>query len=94
MQLRDLSLTNYKNHAALKLQFEAQINCFIGNNGIGKTNVLDAIYHLCLGKSYFNPVSTQNVRFDTDFFILEGVFQKMIERRRSIVPTKKGKKKY
>ncbi len=93
MQLRDLSLTNYKNHAALKLQFEAQINCFIGNNGIGKTNVLDAIYHLCLGKSYFNPVSTQNVRFDTDFFILEGVFQKNDREEKINCAYKKGQKK-
>ncbi len=93
MQLRDLSLTNYKNHAALKLQFEAQINCFIGNNGIGKTNVLDAIYHLCLGKSYFNPVSTQNVHFDTDFFILEGVFQKNDREEKINCAYKKGQKK-
>ena len=93
MQLRDLSLTNYKNHAALKLQFEARINCFIGNNGKGKTNLLDAIYHLCLGKSYFNPVSTQNVRFDTDFFILEGVFQKNNREEKINCAYKKGQKK-
>lgn len=93
MQLQNLSLTNYKNHEALNFNFKARINCFIGNNGKGKTNVLDAIYHLCLGKSYFNPVSTQNIRFGTDFFILEGRFQKNEREEKINCAFKKGQKK-
>ncbi|HEY5687189.1 MAG TPA: AAA family ATPase, partial [Yeosuana sp.] len=56
MILKSLSLLNYKNFDSKIFTFNDKINCIVGNNGIGKTNVLDAIYHLSFGKSYFNPV--------------------------------------
>ena len=67
MFLKQLSLTNYKNIEAWNFKFEARINCFIGNNGIGKSNILDGIYHLAFTKSYFNPSSVQNIQYDKDF---------------------------
>jgi DNA replication and repair protein RecF len=93
MQLQRLSLTNYKNQKEFQLDFQATINGFVGNNGVGKTNLLDAIYHLALGKSYFNPVATQNIHFDADFFVLEGVFSKKEETEKIVCSFKKGSKK-
>lgn len=72
MFLQKLSLTNFKNYEQLDLDFSEKINCFIGNNGIGKTNLLDAIHYLSLCKSYFNPLDTQNIRHDADFFAIHG----------------------
>lgn len=93
MLLKKISLTQYKNQTALQLAFDAKINCFIGHNGKGKTNILDAIYHLSLGKSYFNPITTQNVQFGQDFFILEGVFEKNQREEKINCSFKKGQKK-
>ena len=62
MILKSLSLLNYKNFESQTFEFDSKINCFFGPNGIGKTNILDAIYHLSFGKSYFNPVSSQNIK--------------------------------
>ena len=64
MYLKKISLFNYKNFSEANFEFEGKIICFVGKNGIGKTNVLDAIYHLSFGKSYFNPVASQNIKHD------------------------------
>ena len=70
MILKALSLINYKNFESASFTLDAKINCFVGNNGVGKTNVLDAIYHLSFGKSYFNPITTQNINHQADFFVI------------------------
>jgi DNA replication and repair protein RecF len=75
MYLKSISLINFKNFEEADLAFSPRINCFVGNNGVGKTNLLDAIHYLCLCKSYFNPVDTQNIRYDNDFAVIQGVFQ-------------------
>ncbi len=93
MFLKHLSLVNYKNFDSIDLDFDPVINCLVGNNGVGKTNILDAIYHLCFGKSYFNPVSTQNVKHDADFFMLEGEFEKEGRNEKITCGYKKGLKK-
>jgi DNA replication and repair protein RecF len=72
MFLSHLNLLNFKNHASLSVAFSRKINCFIGKNGAGKTNILDSIYYLCLTKSYFNNVDQQNILFGKDFFRLDG----------------------
>lgn len=74
MFLKNLHLTQYKNFVQQSFEFDAKINCLVGNNGVGKTNVLDAIYHLSQTKSYFNPISLQNINHTADFFIIEGNF--------------------
>jgi DNA replication and repair protein RecF len=56
------------------ISFSPRINCFVGDNGVGKTNLLDAIHYLCLCKSYFNPVDTQNIRHDEEFAVIQGSF--------------------
>jgi len=70
--LNKIVLLNFKNHENRTVSFQKKINCIIGNNGVGKTNLLDAIYYLCLTKSYFNATDQQNILFGRDFFRLEG----------------------
>jgi len=93
MVLDHLSLVNYKNFESLSLAFDEKINCFVGANGIGKTNVLDAIYHLAFGKSYFNPIALQNIKHGEDFFVVDGKFTKNHKTEKIIVSLKKGQKK-
>ena len=93
MILKTLSLLNYKNFDSKTFEFDQTINCFVGNNGVGKTNVLDAIYHLSFGKSYFNPVASQNIKHDEDFFVLNGEYLKNDEIENIVVSLKKGQKK-
>lgn len=93
MVLQTLSLVNYKNFESHSFTFESKINCFVGANGVGKTNVLDAIYHLSFGKSYFNPIATQNIKHDEEFFVIDGVFEKEERTEKIIVSLKKGQKK-
>jgi DNA replication and repair protein RecF len=74
MFLQTISLLNFKNFEEVEISFSPRINCFVGNNGVGKTNILDAIHYLCLCKSYFNPVDTQNIRHNCEFSIIQGNF--------------------
>jgi DNA replication and repair protein RecF len=93
MFLKKISLFNYKNFSEASFEFDSKINCFVGKNGIGKTNVLDAIYHLAYGKSYFNPLAVQNIKHNEEFFVIDGEFEKT-ERNEQIVSSfKKGQKK-
>src|SRR6056297_216993 len=93
MFLKHLSLVNYKNLDSASFEFDTKINCFVGNNGVGKTNVLDSIYHLAFGKSYFNPITSQNINHDADFFVVEGQFEKQEREEQIIVSAKRGQKK-
>ncbi|WP_405381653.1 DNA replication/repair protein RecF [Maribacter sp. LLG6340-A2] len=93
MLLNQLSLINYKNFESKELVFDAKINCFVGDNGVGKTNILDAIYHLSFGKSYFNPVSSQNIKHGTDFFVIDGLFEKDDREEKIVCSLKKNNKK-
>ena len=71
MLLRSIHLTNFKNHEKLDFTFSKKVNCFIGNNGVGKTNILDAIHYISLTKSYFNSTDQQNIRFGAEFMRLQ-----------------------
>ena len=93
MILTDLSLVNYKNFESQSFSFDHKINCFVGNNGVGKTTVLDAVYHLAYGKSYFNPISSQNIRHGEDFFVIDGNFTHQEQPQRILISNKKGQKK-
>lgn len=77
MYLKHLILTNFKNYASADLELSDKINCFVGNNAAGKTNILDAIYYLSFCKSYFNSVDIQNILHDTDFFAVHGNYQNL-----------------
>ena len=68
-------------------------NYILGVIGVIAVGVLDAIYHLCFGKSYFNPVSTQNIKHGTEFFVIEGEFEKLNRTEKILCSFKKGTKK-
>jgi DNA replication and repair protein RecF len=93
MFLRQLHIINYKNHEKKLFSFNEKINCFVGLNGVGKTNVLDAIYFLCIGKSYFSSTDKQCMNLESDFFRLDSTFVKEGETKQIIVKFEKGKRK-
>ena len=74
MILRKLSILNYKNIREAQLELSPKMNCFIGPNGVGKTNVLDAVYYLSFCRSASNPIDSQVIRHEEPFCMLEGVY--------------------
>ncbi len=76
MWLEKISLLNFKNYEELELSFSEQINCLVGENGSGKTNLLDAIYYLSLTKSAFSTTEAQNIRHQAPFFMVKGLIHK------------------
>lgn len=93
MYLNKISILNFKNVATKTFDFHEKINCFVGDNGIGKTNILDAIYYLSFAKSYFNPVAVQNIKHGENFFVLEGDYVIDDRKEKIICSLKKGQKK-
>lgn len=74
MRVRKLNIINFKNHVQREFSFSKKIICFVGKNGVGKTNVLDALYYLSFSKSFINSTDSQNIRNDEEFFSLRGVY--------------------
>ena len=68
MHLGELKLTNFKNYEFQHLEFSPRLNLIVGLNGMGKTNLLDAVYYLCMGKSHFAGTDRNVVRQGEDFF--------------------------
>lgn len=77
MKLDRLKITNYKNYEEATADFSSRIVTIVGDNGMGKTNIIDAIYYLCIGKSYFSSSDKLVGRLDEDFFRVEGVIEGM-----------------
>ena len=75
MILKKISILNYKNLEQVDLAFSPNMNCFIGQNGMGKTNLLDAVYYLSFCKSATNPIDSQNMMHNQDFFVIQGFYQ-------------------
>lgn len=93
MYLEKISLLNFKNFESQTFDFQEKINCFVGKNGVGKTNVLDAIYYLSFAKSYFNPIAVQNIRHGQSFFVVEGHYHIKDRKEKMICSLKRGQKK-
>ncbi|MBR2638262.1 MAG: DNA replication and repair protein RecF [Bacteroidaceae bacterium] len=72
MLLDSISVLNYRNLADVSLSLSGKINCFIGCNGMGKTNLLDAIYYLSFCKSAISAVDSSNIKHDNPFFLIQG----------------------
>lgn len=102
MIINKLSLINFKNHSGKTFEFSPQINCFVGNNGVGKTNVLDALHYLSVGKSFLGNSDLNNIRSDEDFFAIEAEIQndekediiKILQPKESKKVIKKNDKSY
>ncbi len=77
MYIHELSIVNFKNFEQAEFKFSDGLNCFIGNNGAGKTNLMDAIYYLSFCKSFLNSVDGQNIRFDQEFFMVQGKYSRL-----------------
>ena len=75
MYLEKLSIVNYKNIRQAQLELSPKINCLIGSNGVGKTNLLDAVYYLSFCHSSFTNVDSVVITHDQDFFVVEGDYQ-------------------
>lgn len=93
MHLQHLLLTQFKNYGRAELRLSPQVNCFVGNNGAGKTNLLDALYYLSFTKSYFNAIDQQQIRHGDDFFSIEGLVQKGNLEELVRITVQKGEKK-
>lgn len=93
MFLKKINVLQYKNIRSRELIFSEKINCIVGNNGVGKTNLLDAIYHLGMTKSYLSTHTQQNIMHGEDFYMLEGIFEKDARTETIVCSMKKGQKK-
>lgn len=77
MFIKELSILNFKNIGEAEISLSPKLNCFIGNNGAGKTNLLDTVYYLSFCKSFFNPSDQINVRHGESFFMLKGKYNRL-----------------
>ena len=93
MYLEDIRLINFRNYDDIKMSFNDQINCLVGDNGVGKTNILEGIYYLALTKSFQNNTDQQAIRHDTDFFSILGRFNKDEKTKEVKCQMKRGEKK-
>ena len=93
MFIKNLKLFNFKNHSEKFFDFSPEINCFVGNNGAGKTNILDALHYISMAKSFLGNLDAQNILHDSDFFAIEAEIQG--EEKNDIIKVqlpKEGKK--
>ncbi len=93
MHLKQLSLINFKNYSDISLEFSEKINCFVGNNGYGKTNILDALHYLSFCKSFFNSIDSQNIKHNEGFFVVQGIYNKNGEQSEVYCGQKRNQKK-
>ena len=93
MHLKSISIINFKNYDEAELSFSAGANAFSGDNGAGKTNLLDAIHYLALCKSYFNPIDSQQIKQGRDAFMVQGVFDRSGRDEMVACGVKKNQKK-
>ena len=93
LQLLSIKLTNFKNYEQQALELSPRLNCFVGLNGMGKTNLLDAVYFLCLLRSHRALPDKNLILHGADFFRLEGQFEHEKERSKIAVKFAAGQRK-
>jgi len=93
VHLQQLKLTHFKNYERAELRFSPHLNCFVGLNGMGKTNLLDAVYYLCMTKSYFATTERNVMQHEANFFRLEGVFERLDKQEKIVAKVIPGKRK-
>jgi DNA replication and repair protein RecF len=91
--LKSIALKQFKNYNSANFEFSSSFNFLIGENGSGKTNVLDAIHYLALGKSYFHSTDQQAIQHGTEFFRVAANFRKESEEFKVTCVYQLGNKK-
>lgn len=93
MHIEDISIVNFKNLKEVQVDFSPKLNCFIGKNGAGKTNMLDAVYYLSFCKSFSNSIDQLNINHEESFFMLNGNYKRIESHETISCGLKKGLKK-
>ncbi len=93
MHLKNLHIVNFKSWDQAEFSFSPKLNCFVGPNGCGKTNLLDAVHYLSVCKSYFNAIDSQNIKDEHEFFVVEGDFVRNDNQEHIYCGVKRGEKK-
>ncbi len=93
MHIKHINIINFKNITQAELSFSSGINCFVGANGSGKTNMLDAFYYLSFCKSYFSSVDSMNIKHDEAFFVIQGEYDRKGEDENIYCGIKRNQKK-
>lgn len=93
MHIDEISIVNFKNIKDNKVGFSPKLNCFIGNNGAGKTNMLDAVYYLSFCKSFFNSIDSLNINHQENYFMLQGNYFRLDSNESISCGLQKGNKK-
>jgi len=91
--LNTLHIINYRNIAQADITFCNGINCFVGQNGAGKTNILDAIYYLSFCKSFYSTPDSQNILHNEPFFVIQGDYERRELQEQIYCGVKRGQKK-
>lgn len=93
LYLKRLGLVNFKTYHEAELDFSQKINCFVGLNGVGKTNLFDSIYYLAFSKSYFSQQDAENISHGEDFFTIQGEFELSGRHEKLFCGVKRDQKK-
>ncbi|NLO03539.1 MAG: DNA replication/repair protein RecF [Bacteroidales bacterium] len=93
MYIDEISILNFKNLKDVQVSFSSRLNCFIGNNGAGKTNLMDAVYYLSFCKSFFNASDQINIMHNEEFFIINGIYNRFNSKEAVSCALQKGQKK-
>lgn len=93
MHLQNLQLIQFKNYDQAKFEFVEGINCLLGKNGVGKTNLIDAIYYLAFTKSAFNAVDKDNIQHEGQFFSIKGTITEAGHKIEMLCAVQQGEKK-
>ncbi|MFD2523819.1 DNA replication/repair protein RecF [Emticicia soli] len=93
MFLEKISLSNFKNYEEATYTFSPQVNCIVGENGSGKTNLLDAIYFLALSKSSIHHQDALNINHESEFMLIDGIFNKKDRTNQITCSIQRGQRK-
>ena len=93
MFFKNLTLFNFKNFETLDIDFESGLNCFVGHNGAGKTNILDALHYLSMTKSSVNSIDSANIKFEEDALLIKSVIEVNEKKHLVSCSVQAGKKK-
>ncbi|MFY7910419.1 MAG: DNA replication/repair protein RecF, partial [Emticicia sp.] len=93
MFLEKIYLSNFKNYEEANFTFSSQVNCIVGENGSGKTNLLDAVYFLALSKSAIHSQDALNINHDADVMMIDGIFRKGDKKHQITCSIQRGQRK-